>query len=188
MAVENRCAAFTLPMGSVSRMLRATATGSPCYMTSVGSNTFVDPALGGGAVNDAARAYVAEHGALVKEIAYEGRRYLAYKALPVDIAFIRATTSDLAGNLTCEHESLLLDIRIVKKKYLYIKSTPFHQLQSFSAHVVLYVDGDGGAQLGRLGCGASGARRADVVARRAQSEGPRRACRLRLPRAARITT
>ena len=58
MALENKFAAFALPMGSISRMIRATSIGSPNYMSSIGLNTFVDPENGsGGKINQKAVEY-----------------------------------------------------------------------------------------------------------------------------------
>lgn len=40
--------AWTLPMGSISRMIRSQATHSPGHITTVGLGTYVDPKLNGG--------------------------------------------------------------------------------------------------------------------------------------------
>ena len=77
----------------------------------MGLGTFVDPALRGGAVNDKALESPL-HSELVSNVELGGVKQLCYKALPVNVAIIRATTSDPQGNLTMEDESLIGDHKI----------------------------------------------------------------------------
>lgn len=100
---DNQIEAYLLPMGCISRMIRAAATGQPGHLTTVGFGTFVDPKLGGGKAN----AKTTED--LVHEVEILGKKYLLYSAVPIDVALIRGTTGDPDGNLTFEHESLYND-------------------------------------------------------------------------------
>jgi len=111
LVINNQVEAWTLPMGSISRMVRAQATHSPGHLTSVGLGTFIDPDIRGGAVNERALESPL-HSELVSHIELGGVKQLCYKALPVNVAIIRATTSDPQGNLTMEDESLLCDHKI----------------------------------------------------------------------------
>ena len=86
----------------------------------IGKGTYVDPDCGrGGAANKAARQSCLHRELVTKLIVTfddhnpKGHEYLLYKALPIQVAIIRATTADSIGNLSLEHESLLCDQRII---------------------------------------------------------------------------
>lgn len=83
--------AWTLPMGSISRMIRAQSTHSPGHITDVGMGTFIDPDIAGGAINERATKSPL-HSKLVSKIEIAGETTLMYKALPIQVALIRGTT------------------------------------------------------------------------------------------------
>lgn len=112
LALANKIESWTLPMGSISRMLRSQSTHSPGHITTVGLGTYVDPDLTGGAVNEAG-ANSPLHKKLVQKIEIDGETNLMYKAIPIDVAIIRGTTADASGNVSLEHEALLCDQKIM---------------------------------------------------------------------------
>jgi propionate CoA-transferase len=104
LALNNDIEAWTLPLGSVSRMLRAQSTHSPGHITTIGLGTYLEGT--GSACNDAARA--SKHQPITK-LMIDDQPHLMYRAMPIDVAIIRGTTADPLGNITMEHESLLCD-------------------------------------------------------------------------------
>ena len=103
-AQDNKIQAYNLPQGIISKLYRSCASGQPGLFSKVGLHTYVDPRLGGGKVN----ALTTED--VVKLVEVEGREWLFYKATPIDVALIRATSADPSGNLSMERECLTLDV------------------------------------------------------------------------------
>jgi acyl CoA:acetate/3-ketoacid CoA transferase len=94
--------AYNLPSGVMYQMHRAGAAAQPGVFSQVGLDTFVDPRLDGGRMNDATTEQIVT----VADVA--GQEWLHYPAVRPDVAIIRATTADENGNLTFEEEGSTL--------------------------------------------------------------------------------
>lgn len=104
-AQDNQFELFQLPQGIIGKLYRNAAGQGPGVFSQVGSGTFVDPNNQGGRLNQ--KADDAE--AIVEEIELNGERWLHYKPLPVNVAFIKATYADQNGNLSIAHETSKLE-------------------------------------------------------------------------------
>jgi propionate CoA-transferase len=89
--------ALNIPSGVMFQMHRAASTGQPGVLTEVGLGTYADPRLEGAKMNAVTEDFV-------QLIQVGGNDYLFYPAVTVDVAIIRATTSDRHGNLSYEQE------------------------------------------------------------------------------------
>lgn len=104
LALDEKIEAYTLPQGSMSQLMREMAAGRPGLLTRIGLGTFVDPRLGGGRQSKSAKED------LVELVDFQGEEYLFYKPFHVDVAFIRGSAADEAGNISMEHEAVTLEM------------------------------------------------------------------------------
>ena len=96
----NQVEAYNLPSGILFHLQREAASGRPGLLTTTGFNTVVDPRLSGGRMNAATTRDI------VRVVEFDGREWLYFPVIPIDVAIIRGSTADEMGNITTEHEAL----------------------------------------------------------------------------------
>jgi propionate CoA-transferase len=101
-AMEGSIEAHNWPQGVISKLYRCIASGEDGLISPIGLGTFIDPRQDGGVINNRTIP-------MVELIEFRGKEKLFYPSLPIDFAYIRATTADEFGNLTMEEEVSLQD-------------------------------------------------------------------------------
>ena len=104
MALDGQIEAYSFPQGVICQLFRDIAAGRPGCVTHIGLDTFVDPLLDGGRLNSRTPRE------LVERVELAGQTWLFYRAIPIDVALIRATSADPRGNLLTDEESIIGEI------------------------------------------------------------------------------
>ena len=103
MAESEEIEAYNFPQGMISQLLRASAAKQPGLLSHVGLGTFIDPRQQGGKLNKSTKED------LIRLMHIDGKEYLFYPTIPIDVAIIRGTTADTDGYISMEDEVTMLD-------------------------------------------------------------------------------
>jgi propionate CoA-transferase len=103
LAAEEKIEAYALPGGVIQHLIRETGAGRPGLFTTVGIGTVVDPRMRGGRMNARTTRAVSEI------VTVDGREFIRYKPLKIDVALLRGSVADDAGNVSLQDEGAELD-------------------------------------------------------------------------------
>lgn len=93
---------YCFPMGLLFRLTRELAARSPGMLTTVGLNTFADPAAPSAEGMRVGRGIPPQD--LVSRLEVDGRPCLLYRTFPVNVAILRGTVADTDGNVSLAGE------------------------------------------------------------------------------------
>jgi propionate CoA-transferase len=99
---DDEVEAYNIPSGIMFEMHNQAAVRGPGVLTHVGLDTYVDPRQLGGRMNQRTQEDI------VRVVEFDGREWLHFPAIAVDVAIIRGTTADEWGNIAMEHEGAYL--------------------------------------------------------------------------------
>jgi propionate CoA-transferase len=95
--------AIGLPAGTISLLYREIAARRPGLFTDIGLDTFVDPRRQWGRMNPRTTTGMSE------VVTVGGEEWLFYPRFDIDIALLRATEADSAGNIAMDDEAAIGD-------------------------------------------------------------------------------
>ncbi len=107
LATDNKIEAYAMPGGAVQHLIRESGAGRPGLITPIGLDTMADPRRGGCAMN--ARAIEP----LNELVRFDGQEFIRYKPVKIDVAILRGSLADAAGNVSFEEEGAELDALVL---------------------------------------------------------------------------
>ena len=90
----------------MANMFHSMALREPGKISKIGLGTYIDPRIEGGKMNSRTK----EKEDIVKVIEIAGEEYLQYLPVPINTLVIRGTYCDENGNITTEHEAMVLEV------------------------------------------------------------------------------
>ena len=99
----NQFPAFAVPLGVVNHLYRAIAGGEVGIITHIGLGTFADPRVEGCCANEKAKKLEP----IVEVVNMGGKENLFYHSFPINVALIKASYADEAGNISLEEEGVI---------------------------------------------------------------------------------
>lgn len=104
MIQNNECEAYNFPQGVLAQLYREIAAKRPGLITKIGLETYIDPRIEGGKMNEVTTEE------LIQIIELLDEEWMFYPAFPIDVGLIRGTYADENGNLTLGKEGLHMEV------------------------------------------------------------------------------
>ena len=104
MMAREEIESYIFPLGALVQLYRELGAGRPGLITHVGLGTFVDPRIEGPGQNSISKDN------LIEVIQLQGKDWLFYKEIPIQVALLRGTTADEQGNVSMEKEIGFFDM------------------------------------------------------------------------------
>lgn len=98
LVLANKIEGYNFPQGVLTQIYRDVAAGHIGTLTHVGLNTYVDPRIEGGKLNEITKED------LIQVVEINGEERLFYKPYKFDIALMRGNYADENGNISLEKE------------------------------------------------------------------------------------
>ena len=108
MVEQEKVQGYMFPLGPIMQLFQEVGRGMPGVMSKIGLGTFMDPRYDGGKLNSLTKEKGED---LVEYIPdFLGEEYLFYKSPGMNVALLRGTSADPHGNISCEKESIDLEL------------------------------------------------------------------------------
>ena len=100
---SNQFPAFAVPLGVINHLYRAIAGHEVGIVTHIGLGTFADPRVEGCCANEKAK----ELEPIVEVVNLGGKENLFYHSFTINVALLKASYADEAGNISLEEEGVI---------------------------------------------------------------------------------
>ncbi|HBC92732.1 MAG TPA: acylcoa--acetate/3-ketoacidcoatransferase [Pelotomaculum sp.] len=106
--MNNKIAGWNLPLGTLLQVYKDQARGMKGTISKTGLNTFVDPRVDGGAINQLAKDSKEQFVEYIPD--FRGEEMLFFKGMDLNIGWMRGTKADKNGNISIDKEPYNLEM------------------------------------------------------------------------------
>ncbi|TEB14733.1 Acetate CoA-transferase YdiF [Pelotomaculum sp. FP] len=106
--MNNKIAGWCLPLGTLLQVYKDQARGMKGTLSQCGLNTYVDPRVDGGAINQLAKDSKEQFVEYIPD--FRGEEMLFFKGMDLNIGWMRGTKADKNGNISTDREPYNLEM------------------------------------------------------------------------------